>query len=379
MTPANTRPLSDDWLLPVGVVIGMALGEDVHIAGRVSESLLTSMEEIQRIAVLRRDALEHIRITADEVGPAPRAERPRVVSCFSAGVDAFYTVLDPGLEIDGLLYVHGLEAHVGDQRMLALALPQIRAAALELGRPLRLAETNWRSVIEPLAGNDYFVTMPLLFAIAHLMASEVTRLIVPGTHDPYFALENPSSVCSYVRLWGTQGLETVEHGHVPRFEKVRRLTESDVAMRRLRVCWGRRHPVYNCGHCVKCTRTRVQLKLAGAEGRCLTLPPRLTLREIRRAEPETPDHVSYIDENIAEAESQGLTDLAAALRFQRDQPAGATTWGQAARAESERFLRGLFRSYRKRRFDSRLRSLKQEAGFDHLFNYIRSDPHEEQT
>lgn len=370
MTPADAHPLSDDWLLPVGVMIGMALGEDVHVAGRVSETLLASMEEIQRIAVLRRAGLEHVRITTKEAAPTPRAEQSRVVSCFSGGVDSFYAVLDSGEDIDELLYVHGFEARVEDERLLARVIPQLRAAAAELGRPLRLAETNWRSVIEPLAGHGFFVSTPMLFATAHLMGSDVTRLIVPGTHDPNFELEDPSSISSYVGLWGTEGLETVERGHVPRLEKVRRLTKSDVAMRHLRVCWGRRNPIYNCGRCVKCIRTRVHLKLAGAEGRCKTLPPHLRLDEIRRALPERPKHRNYIDESIAEAESQGLTDLAAALRIQRNHPAGGPAWRQAPRAKLGRFLRHLHGRYRKRRFDASLRRLKRRCGDDHLFNCL---------
>jgi hypothetical protein len=373
MTPTDTHPLSDDWLLPVSTVIGMALGEDVHIAGRVSERLLVSMEEIQRIGALRNDRLELVGITAEEVASTPGAEHARVVSCFSAGVDAFYTVLELAERIDELLYVHGFEAHVGDERVLARVLPQMRAAAAELRLPLRLAETNWRSVIEPFAGYDYFTGMPMIFAIAHLMGSDVARLVVPGTHDPWSPPEDPSSVATYVGHWGAEGLETIEHGHVSRLEKVRRVSESDIAMRRLRVCWDRRHPIYNCGTCVKCMRTRVHLKLAGAEGRCQTLPPHLSLGEIQRAQPETPVHLNYVDENIAAAESLGMADLATALRVQRSRVADSPTRRRVALAEPERFFRRLHRSYRKRRSDASLRRLKRRHGADHLFNCLSSE------
>jgi hypothetical protein len=208
------------------------------------------------------------------------------------------------------------------------------------------------------------------------MGSDLARLVVPGTHDPWSPPEDPSSVASYVGHWGTEGLEVVEHGHASRLEKIRCVAKSDIAMRRLRVCWARRHPVYNCGRCIKCMRTRVHLKLAGAEGRCETLPPHLPLDEIRRAQPETQVHLNYIDESIAAAESQGLTDLAAALRIQRDRRAEAPTWWQAARAGSEHSLQRLHRSYRKRRSDAALRRLKQRNGSDHLFNCLGAGPPE---
>jgi hypothetical protein len=373
MTPADVQPVAEDWLLPVGIVVGMALGEDVHIEGRVSESLLDSVDEIQRITEHRHDSLRRVGVTADEVSHPPEGTRPHVASCFSCGVDSFHTVLDPDQTIDSLLYVHGLEALVGDERMLALVLPRVRDAAAELGLRLRLAETNWRSVVEPLAGHDYFATMPLIFAVAHLMGSDVTRFVLPGTSDPYFREDDPTSVASYVRLWGTARTETVEHGRVPRFEKIRGLVTSDIAMRHLRVCWLRRHPIYNCGRCVKCIRTRVHLELAGAEGRCATFPPTLDLEEVRRAPSETPIHLNYIDESIAEAEAQGLTDLAEALRVQRSRPAD----DRAARHDStgafDRFVEGLGRSYRKRRFDASLRRMKRQSGSEHLFSLFGPD------
>jgi hypothetical protein len=373
MTPGDVHPVSEDWLLPVGIVVGMALGEDVHIEGRVSESLLDAADEIQRIIEHRHDTLKRVRVTADEVGPAPEGPRPRVASCFSCGVDSFHTVLDPEQGIDSLLYVHGLEARVGDQRMLGLVLPRVRDAAAELGLPLRLAETNWRSIVEPLAGHDYFVSMPLIFSVVHLMGSEVTRLVVPGTHDPYFREDDPTSVASYVRLWGTARTETVEHGRVPRFEKIRSIVTSDVAMRHLRVCWLRRHPIYNCGRCVKCIRTRVHLRLAGAEGRCVTFPHTLDLEEVRRAPSETAIHLNYIDESIAEAEAQGLTDLAEALRVQRTRPAEERAARHDSTGALDRFVEGLGRSYRKRRFDASLRRLKRRSGSEHLFSLFGPD------
>jgi len=369
MTPAAANPVADDWLLPIGMLVGMTLAEDVHIAGRVSRRLLASMDEIQRITAMRHDVLTRVRITADAVAPTPRAGQPRVVACFSGGVDAFYTALDPGVRADELLYVHGFDANVNDERLLANVIPHIRAAANELGRPLRLAESNWREVLAPLSGYPYFMGAPLLFTIAYLMGSDVTRLVLPGTCDPFYELDDPSSVRSYGGLWTTEGLETVEHGHVSRFEKVRGIADSDVAMRHLRVCWGKNLPFYNCGRCIKCMRTRVHLKLAGVEGRCGTLPPRLDPGEVRRARPEKPEHRIYLDESIAEAESQGLTDLAVALRTLRE-GRGDRGRPQGPRAKLARWVRRVHWSYRKRLCDASLRRLNRRRGDDHLFNYL---------
>ena len=66
MTPEDTRPLADDWLLAVGLVVGMTLGEDVHVAGRVSERRIGAIEEIQRVTMLRHPGLHHVRVTVDD-------------------------------------------------------------------------------------------------------------------------------------------------------------------------------------------------------------------------------------------------------------------------------------------------------------------------
>ena len=372
LTPAAHRPLADDWLLPAGLIVGMILGEDVHIAGRVSERLLASTEEIQRITALRHDALKRIRITAEEVAPTPLPTRARTVACFSAGVDAFYTALDPEAGADALLYVHGFDANHGDDRTLAAVIPHVRAAARELDRPLILAESNWRSTLAPLKGYPLFVGSPLLFTIGYLLGSDATQLILPGTCDHEFEQDLSAAVRSYVRHWSTEAIKIAEHGHVPRFEKIRRIADSPIAMRHLRVCWGKNLPFYNCGRCIKCTRTRVQLKLAGAEGRCRTLPPHLDPAVVRRAPAEKPAHRYYLEESIAEAESQEMSELADALRVQLAREFGGPRSREPG-AQLARWMRRVQWSYRKRRCDAAVRRLKRRCGGAHLFDCLGAD------
>ena len=54
-------------------------------------------------------------------------------------------------------------------------------------------------------------------------------------------------------------------------EKAAYISEHPVAMRRLRVCLAR-DTDYNCGRCEKCLRTIINLQVAGASGKCETLP-----------------------------------------------------------------------------------------------------------
>ena len=109
-----------------------------------------------------------------------------------------------------------------------------------------------------------------------------------------------------------------QHGvETTRVDKVAHLAGSEVAMRRLRVCWENRDGTYNCGRCEKCRRTMVNLAVAGALGRCATLPSRLDLRMLSRAVPTDRNTRWFMEENLRAAERRtdpaGLA-LAGALR-----------------------------------------------------------------
>jgi hypothetical protein len=83
-------------------------------------------------------------------------------------------------------------------------------------------------------------------------------------------------------LWSTETLTVVHDGcEMGRIDKVRFMAESQLVLDTLRLC-----PAYNCGRCIKCLPTIIDLLQAGALDRCATLPHEVDvdqLREIFRA------------------------------------------------------------------------------------------------
>lgn len=86
-------------------------------------------------------------------------------------------------------------------------------------------------------------------------------------------------------LWSTELME-FEHdgGEATRFEKTVHISEHDLALRWLRVCFKNPDGAYNCGRCVKCLRTMIALRTVGALERCKTLPQELSLEEVAKIE-----------------------------------------------------------------------------------------------
>jgi len=83
-------------------------------------------------------------------------------------------------------------------------------------------------------------------------------------------------------LWSTGRLELLHDGaKQSRLEKTRRIVDTPVVLRHLRVC--NLHPdgAYNCGRCRKCITTMLALESAGALKSCATLPQEVAARDIR--------------------------------------------------------------------------------------------------
>jgi len=83
-------------------------------------------------------------------------------------------------------------------------------------------------------------------------------------------------------LWSTENLTVIHDGcEMGRIDKIQFLAQSQLVLDTLRVC-----PYYNCGRCIKCLPTIIDLMQIGALERCATLPHEVdiaSLREIFRA------------------------------------------------------------------------------------------------
>jgi hypothetical protein len=117
-------------------------------------------------------------------------------------------------------------------------------------------------------------------------------------------------------LWSTEAVEICLDGcEATRVEKVAAITQSDIALKSLRVCLRSRKGLYNCGTCEKCLRTMISLYAAGALERCTTFPRTLTPRRVYQMKIAGQWARLYARQNLEALEEKGLNPrLCLALR-----------------------------------------------------------------
>ena len=144
------------------------------------------------------------------------------------------------------------------------------------------------------------IALLLGFARAFIPAAySYSQLIPLGSHP----LTDP--------LWSTEGVSIVHEGaEARRVEKVVRIAGDAPALANLRVCFNDMN--INCGHCAKCVRTLVPLRLLGASP--VPFPPGPTASEIRKARITTEIEKIFFMENIELAMRTDKQDLRSALR-----------------------------------------------------------------
>lgn len=370
LVPEDTGPLSEDWLLPSSLLLAMARGLPLRIHGRVSARLLASTDAIQRMLLVHDPRLSPVPVEATGQEPATAPPGRGTLSCFSAGVDSYYTALDPSLHIDELLFVGGFEAPHDDDLQHHLLLSGVVPAARALGKPLRLVETTFLENVEKQALRTGLVGMQMHIGSAMLMSSRFSRLVIPASNDLTCEDTDPTPFSAYVPLWSTEALEIVQHGLEDRMTKIQRVVDHEPACRHLRVCWATGGRAYNCGHCSKCVRTVLNQELAGCPGRILTLPRRVGLRQVARTRIVRLDHVDGMRECLSEAKRQGRTRLAEAIRRcieNADREPGR--WARLA-ARPMKARRRWLGSLAKRRARRDLDEHRRRHGEGHLFSSV---------
>ncbi|MEI6647881.1 MAG: hypothetical protein WCP12_17725 [bacterium] len=204
-----------------------------------------------------------IEISCDSAGPAVETIAASHTGLFfTGGVDSFYSLLFPKEQIDALVYVHGFDVGVNDQKRFEDTRQHLAQVATDTGLRLILLKTNLREhpLIREmewtkahggaLASAGY--TLPGIGRMI-ISSSDSGRLIVPmGTHpetDP---------------LWSNDQLVLMHQGtEASRRVKVKAIADHPLVMRHLRVCWKNAGRTNNCCRCEKCVRTMLILDSQG--------------------------------------------------------------------------------------------------------------------
>ena len=294
----SSTPVSEDAdrLIPALLPLAMRAGTTLELPAPVSAQLLRTTGEVQAVFRLWREELSVVPVegSTEERRPGSGAG---VGTFFSGGVDSFFTLLRHEHEITHLIFVLGFDIPPERQALEEQALDTARTVAAELGKELIAVRTNLRQVAAAQLDWDLYHG-PSLAAVGLSFQGTLRKLFVPGSYN-YGNLFPWGSHPLVDPLWSTESLEVVhDSADTRRTEKVAALADSELAMRRLRVCWEMPHGEYNCGRCEKCLRTVITLEALGAAGRCRTLPARADRRVLARLHIKSETGDAYRRENL---------------------------------------------------------------------------------
>jgi hypothetical protein len=299
-------------LLATVLLPAMRLGATLRSTAPVSPELVANTARIQALLHGWDPSMRRVDVHA----PTRRSLTARSTGAgafFSCGVDSFHTALRHRDALTGLIFVHGFDIDLQARRRRAAAAQNARAAAAELGLVLVEVETDARPFARPyLLWNQYHGAV--LASVALLLTPLFGTVHLPGslsydTHFPHGShpLLDP--------LWSTEQMELRYDGFdANRWEKIKAVARSEVALGRLRVCSRDERGENNCGRCEKCLRTMVPLHLLGLLADARRFPRSLDLELVARAASRGGGSRAFWEQNLAVAEQTGDGALVRTIR-----------------------------------------------------------------
>jgi hypothetical protein len=319
-----------DLSAPVVLLTAMRAGRDLVFEQPLSRSRLRALDRVQDLMVAwYPHRLQRVAVSA----PRPEREIPResllrpgkpsqrTVSCFTGGVDSFYSMVTHP-EVRGIVFVDGLDVPLTATSSLKRVNRSNHRVAKAQGIRYVRVESNVRyffkytQVMWGLEGHG-----AALAAIATLLSPRFGRFLIPSTHAEDVEIKWGSHP-DLDPLWSTKTTEIIhDGGAATRVAKVSRIAGEPLAQRFLRVCF-MQHRQDNCGRCMKCVRTMATLDLLGRleEFQTFTAPldlDRLAAIELRTAN----DFVQFNDLAQLGERVGGHEDLRAAIATVLDRSA----------------------------------------------------------
>jgi len=311
-----------DLSAPVVLLAAMRAGRDVVFEQPLSKSRRRGLEQVQDLMTgWYPHRMNRVSITA----PRPEKElpresllragkpSPRTVSCFTGGVDSFYSLVTHP-EVDGIVFVDGLDVPLTEKSALKRVSKSNRGVARAMGIRYHRIESNVRYFLRHTdVGWGFEGHGAGLASIATLLSPRYGKFLIPSTHAESVQIKWGSHP-DLDPLWSTKSTEVIhDGGAATRVGKVTRIAAEPLAQQFLRVCY-MQHQQDNCGRCMKCLRTMATLELLGHLDDFQTFQKTLDVSKVADLRLVTPnDFVQFRD--LAELGERvgGEEDLRAAI------------------------------------------------------------------
>lgn len=307
--------LGGDALVAMSLLPAMKVGKDLVLNAKASRRLLSSLDTIQDIYTAWHPNLHRIEIKG--ATSAQRESRVQGAACFfSGGIDSFYTFLQHREEVTHLVFIYHFDGVQEEIDLINQKIDAIRRVASEFGKRAVVVETNLRAFLEPHVPWNMLGHGAMLFTVGHLLSRHFARIYIPATHT-YADLSPLATHPLLDPLWSGEGMNYIHDGaESDRIQKAKFISDYDIVMETLRVCFMNHNGSYNCGRCEKCIRTMINLKIAGVLDRCDTFKGGLRIENVRNINAKTENKIEFVRQNLEALEELGrYPEIQDALRY----------------------------------------------------------------
>lgn len=267
-TNAPVHVTSDIFLIST-LIPAMKLGENLSVAGTISEKLYKNIPKIQDILCSWYPELKKINVNAEHFTKGDGL-LTGTACFFSGGVDSFYTLLKHKDEITKIIYVRGFDVGLYEREYLDMMSRAVRKMADALGKELIEVETNVHVFGDQYVDWSYQYHGSALASVASLLANKINKIYIPSSYT-YKDVFPWGTHPMLDNLWSTERIEIIHDGcEASRIQKIQKIITNPCALDHLRVCIDRTSGFYNCSECEKCVRTMISLHAFGVLDKCKT-------------------------------------------------------------------------------------------------------------
>ena len=279
----DSAPESANWAALSLIYPAMVLGEDLHIDGAISRTLLANLNhDIQSLFLAYTPGLSRIKVTASKVIDEKNSQRPLVATGFSAGVDTFTTLAlyltsdqvaaERKISSLSLFNVGAMGAYQKSEDIFQAYSDRVRKFATENDLQWQTLNSNLDEFYRGRSPRLGFQKTHVIRNIAAAYVFEdLYRYYYYSSTYPYSDINKANDDMAFIEpillaLLETENLRLLSAGAgLARIEKMNLIADSIYAPKLLDVCVGDidKRAGGNCSRCWKCSRAMVNLDVLG--------------------------------------------------------------------------------------------------------------------
>ena len=271
-----------DAFVLIPLWLAMLHKQDLYIRGKVSKKLYQNIKwYLPKILCNFYSALSPVNFLVDGFTSPPKKRGKLIGTGISLGVDSLSTIYDhfiknedPEYKINALFYFDcGVLAQVGieDKLMQELNLnhyEQAKKIAGELGLPCYYLKSNVQNFrkTEDSTKLEAFAKFSCVFSLSNVLSRYYNSGTFSYEQIGHFEAHTLSGFSeSYsVPLIQTERTEIIVDGcQYRRVDKIKNISDWEIAQKYLNVCWRYTPDGSNCCRCPKCYRTMLALEIMG--------------------------------------------------------------------------------------------------------------------